>query len=451
GGFTKAGVGTLTQAGAMSENGALTVNGGTLTLTAENATRNGATTIAKGAELEITSTGKLYNPSYCLDVLSVYGTLTVVSLDWNRSLGGLAHTDGRFMLYGGGTVVITGDSLETDRPITVNASAGTNATISVANNKTYRQRNKFTVNAPLRFEGEGNVEFHSGCTIAGSGALTLAGTGTYSFNKTCSNPITVGAGATIKGTANLSGAVTFNDGAKIDASTNELRLTNAAAPTIKGTVTVTPKASANTNDYIVTCGGTPDAATAQKLLVAGWGVKPVPSTTKGYALGVAASSIPVPATGGTYTDEAKQALAVIAAANGATSVTSVTAKTATGREGGVSLTAGQASDALGCFSNIATASGTTIAIVYDFGISALAPNGDGLRVTAAVQGATQGSGTSATFAQGVVAQLYADSGLIATTAPATGTEPELLFDLTSTQKESVLNKVLTVKATKPAP
>ncbi|MEG2062986.1 MAG: hypothetical protein RR007_04900, partial [Kiritimatiellia bacterium] len=67
------------------------------------------------------------------------------------------------------------------------------------------------------------------------------------------------------------------------------------------------------------------------------------------------------------------------------------------------------------------------------------------------QGATQGSGTSATFAQGVVAQLYADSGLIATTAPATGTEPELLFDLTSTQKESVLNKVLTVKATKPAP
>ncbi|MEG1480750.1 MAG: hypothetical protein RSD41_07155, partial [Kiritimatiellia bacterium] len=218
--------------------------------------------------------------------------------------------------------------------------------------------------------------------------LTLAGAGSVAFNSTAavSNAITVESGATITGTANLSGAVTFNDGAKIDASTNELRLTNAAAPTIEGSVTVTPKASANTNDYIVTCGGTPDAATAQKLMVAGWGVKPVPSTTKGYALGVAASSIPVPATGGTYTDEAKQALAVIAAANGATSVTSVTAKTATGREGGVSLTAEQASDALGCFSNIATVTSHTIAITYDFGISALAPttNGNGLDVTAKV-------------------------------------------------------------------
>ncbi|MEG2724590.1 MAG: hypothetical protein RR982_01920, partial [Kiritimatiellia bacterium] len=101
-----------------------------------------------------------------------------------------------------------------------------------------------------------------------------------------------------------------------------------------------------------------------------------------------------------------------------------------------------------------TGNAATITITYDFGISALAPtaDGNGLSVTAKVQGAL-GSGTPATFAAGVVAQLYADNGAdpVATTAPANGTESELLFTLNAEQKATVLNKVLTVKATKPDP
>ncbi|MEG2724515.1 MAG: hypothetical protein RR982_01525, partial [Kiritimatiellia bacterium] len=90
----------------------------------------------------------------------------------------------------------------------------------------------------------------------------------------------------------------------------------------------------------------------------------------------------------------------------------------------------------------------TIAITYDFGISALAPNGNGLDVTAKVQGV---SGTSATFAQGVEVELLAGGVSLSTPAKATatGTESELVIALTAAQKESVLNQVLTVKATKP--
>ncbi|MEG1480344.1 MAG: hypothetical protein RSD41_05005, partial [Kiritimatiellia bacterium] len=69
----------------------------------------------------------------------------------------------------------------------------------------------------------------------------------------------------------------------------------------------------------------------------------------------------------------------------------------------------------------------------------------------AVQGATPGSGTSATFAQGVEVELLAAGNPLSTpaTATATGTESELVIALTANQKESVLNQVLTVKATKP--
>ncbi|MEG1553249.1 MAG: hypothetical protein RR417_06810, partial [Kiritimatiellia bacterium] len=68
-----------------------------------------------------------------------------------------------------------------------------------------------------------------------------------------------------------------------------------------------------------------------------------------------------------------------------------------------------------------------------------------------VQGATPGSGTLATFAQGVEVELLAAGNPLSTPAKATatGTESELVIALTAAQKESVLNQVLTVKATKP--
>ncbi|MEG1788775.1 MAG: hypothetical protein RR268_06105, partial [Kiritimatiellia bacterium] len=146
-------------------------------------------------------------------------------------------------------------------------------------------------------------------------------------------------------------------------------------------------------------------------------------------------------------------LKVIAAANGITSVTSVTAKTATGKgEGSKKLTAEQASAALGCFSNIASAivtgNAATITITYDFGISALAPtaDGNGLSVTAKVQGAL-GSGTPATFADGVTVQLYAEgttNPIASTKVSGTASQTVELIAV----KADALNKVLTVKATK---
>ncbi|MEG1553101.1 MAG: hypothetical protein RR417_06055, partial [Kiritimatiellia bacterium] len=140
-------------------------------------------------------------------------------------------------------------------------------------------------------------------------------------------------------------------------------------------------------------------------------------------------------------------LQAIAAANGLSAPT-VTAKTATGSASGKLLSAAAASDALGCFSNIATVTSNTIAITYDFGISALVPNGNGLDVTAKVQGV---SGTSATFAQGVEVELFAAGNPLSVPAKAiaAGTESELVISLDANQKADALNKVLTVKATKP--
>ncbi|MEG1553059.1 MAG: hypothetical protein RR417_05845, partial [Kiritimatiellia bacterium] len=111
----------------------------------------------------------------------------------------------------------------------------------------------------------------------------------------------------------------------------------------------------------------------------------------------------------------------------------------------------EASAALGCFSNIASASVTsnvaTITITYDFGISALVPTTEGWTVTAAVQGA---SGTSATFADGVTVQLYAEGNTdpIASTKVSGTASQTVELTVPTANAASFLNKVLTVKATK---
>ncbi|MEG1480722.1 MAG: hypothetical protein RSD41_06955, partial [Kiritimatiellia bacterium] len=118
GGFTKAGVGTLTQAGAMSGDGALTVAEGTLKLTAQNtrtgwttseSPTNGATTIASGATLDIlSSTGRLYTNGGATGVkvnITVNGTLKLRQYGWKEdSLGHYAD---------GSNFTVAGGSLET--------------------------------------------------------------------------------------------------------------------------------------------------------------------------------------------------------------------------------------------------------------------------------------------------------------------------------------------------
>ncbi|MEG2415562.1 MAG: hypothetical protein RSB74_06565, partial [Kiritimatiellia bacterium] len=258
GGFTKKGTGTLTYSGVMSGNGKLDVAAGKLILTAVN-TRptsggayTGATTeVSSGATLDISNSAAKLSSTYNKSPIVVKGTLIVNNFNHGASLGGLAVNNGLFTLYGGGTLEIQNPVVEgTTRGINVTASEGKMATIEVVQgtlNLTYdngseaAHYSRFQVEAPLTLTGAGSIV--SNRAITGTGALTLAGSGTVTFDQTVAgtattvpNAITVGAGATIKGTANLSGAVTFNEGAKIDASTNELRLTNANAPTISGTV-----------------------------------------------------------------------------------------------------------------------------------------------------------------------------------------------------------------------
>ncbi|MEG1553377.1 MAG: hypothetical protein RR417_07485, partial [Kiritimatiellia bacterium] len=369
GGFTKTGAGTLTQAGAMSGDGALTVAEGTLKLTAQNtrtgwttseSPTNGATTIASGATLDILSpTGRLYNNdgNGVRVNITVNGALKLRRYGWTEdSLG--HYADGSNFTVAGGTLETT-EVWSTNGII--NCGAG-GATFNFAQGATFgTDRGVVTTNGGFTKTGAGTLTFPSAASLSGSNAITIAG-GTIAFNNpTVSNAITVGAGATIKGTANLSGAVTFNDGAKIDASANELRLTNANAPTISGTVAVIPNAGAVKGSYIVKCSGTPDAATAEKLMVPGWSVTAVTTAgSTGYTLGLGVGDLPKPKEGDptVYTPEAARELAVMATKAGATSVTSVTAKTATGSTSGKLLSAAEASAALGCFSNIASASVT---------------------------------------------------------------------------------------------
>ncbi|MEG1788984.1 MAG: hypothetical protein RR268_07200, partial [Kiritimatiellia bacterium] len=238
GGFTKTGAGTLTQAGAMSGNGALAVNGGTLTLTAQNTRAGGATTIASGATLEVLGNAKLYG-GYQRSSVTVRGTLSISNFAYGGSLGELADNDGYFSLYGGGTLNIQ-ETTSSTRGIDVIVNSNQVATIQVAVGKELTiaasTGTRFKVDAPLTFSGAGNVVIAH--TITGSGALTLAGTGSVAFNSTAavSNAITVESGATITGTANLTGALSLKDGSTLQPGTAAKTFTNAVA--MAGAVTL---------------------------------------------------------------------------------------------------------------------------------------------------------------------------------------------------------------------
>ncbi|MEG2465734.1 MAG: hypothetical protein RSB14_06925, partial [Kiritimatiellia bacterium] len=287
----------------------------------------------------------------------------------------------------------------------------------------------------------------------GPGNVTVASGATLEISDRATNKLTIHAGKTLAGAGTITGNVSFADTAILNASTVLTVNGTLTLPTV-GTVAVTLPTPSTESTYLIKCNGA-TAADALKFsctnLPAGLAVAPVTTGTQGYKL-VAVVAPPKPNNAGesdttSYTSEAIRTLQAIAAANGLSAPT-VTAKTATGSASGKLLSAAAASDALGCFSNIASASGTTIAIVYDFGISALAPTETGLNVTAKVQGV---SGTSATFAQGVEVELFAAGNPLSVPAKAiaAGTESELVISLDANQKADALNKVLTVKATKP--
>ncbi|MEG2063496.1 MAG: hypothetical protein RR007_07515, partial [Kiritimatiellia bacterium] len=264
GGFTKTGAGTLTQAGAMSGNGALTVAEGTLklTATAQNTRTGGATTIASGATLEVLGNAKLYG-GYQRSSVTVRGTLSISNFAYGGSLGELADNDGYFSLYGGGTLNIQ-ETTSSTRGIDVIVNSNQVATIQVAVGKELTiaasTGTRFKVDAPLTFSGAGNVVIAH--TITGSGALTLAGTGSVAFNSTAavSNAITVESGATITGTANLTGALSLKDGSTLQPGTAAKTFTNAVAMagavTLNATQDIVLNGAVTATDAAITVKGT---------------------------------------------------------------------------------------------------------------------------------------------------------------------------------------------------
>ncbi|MEG2415785.1 MAG: hypothetical protein RSB74_07710, partial [Kiritimatiellia bacterium] len=151
-------------------------------------------------------------------------------------------------------------------------------------------------------------------------------------------------------------------------------------------------------------------------------------------------------------DATKKILASVSAFSSVRNITEVTVKTS---HGTAVTTVDTVNAVLGCFEGVATATvnGTTatVAIVYDFGISALAPTvGEptSATVTCQVQGA---NGAAATFADGVIVGLQTTDGTPATIegvneVSRTGGTVILKVPLANIQ-----NKAFRAVATKPDP
>ncbi|MEG1788620.1 MAG: hypothetical protein RR268_05305, partial [Kiritimatiellia bacterium] len=151
-------------------------------------------------------------------------------------------------------------------------------------------------------------------------------------------------------------------------------------------------------------------------------------------------------------DATKQILASVSAFSSVRNITEVTVKTSLGT---AVTTVDTVNAVLGCFEGVASVAVTgttaTVAIVYDFGISALAPTvGEptSATVTCQVQGA---NGAAATFADGVIVGLQTTDGTPATIEGVNEVSRTGGTVILTVPLANIKNKAFRAVATKPDP
>ena len=262
---------------------------------------------------------------------------------------------------------------------------------------------------------------------------------------------------TIGGTGTVSGTLTFNSGAALDATAGAL--TAGTVSIADGaTVTVTLPEDAAAGKTVLTC--TSPATVAEKLIGAPEGLK-FAANEAGTAV-VLAIAIPAVSEGESSTalSEASQAVLVAKAEEaGLTKVTAVTGKTTVnGAE--TTLTAAQIDAALAVFGDsIVTADGTnkTLKVDYNFGIVAITPSYDStgavtmFTVTVAVK---TSDGNAATLAEGATIELV-DNDTKATlraaapfNANGSGGYDGYFYAMSTDDYDSPIGRSFKVKATK---
>ncbi|MGN1326258.1 MAG: beta strand repeat-containing protein [Candidatus Spyradenecus sp.] len=211
---------------------------------------------------------------------------------------------------------------------------------------------------------------------------------------------------TIGGTGTVSGTLTFNSGAALDATAGAL--TAGTVSIADGvTVAVTLPEDAEADDIVLTCSSPADVAA--KLTGAPDGLK-FAANEAGTAV-VLATAIVIPPVAEVELSEASQALLLAKAQTaGLSEVTAVTGSTTVeGRP--TTLTAAQIDNALAVFGDsVVTADGTnkTLKVDYNFGIVAITPSYDStgavtmFTVTVAVK---TSDGNAATLAEGATIEL----------------------------------------------
>lgn len=195
GNFTKRGSGTVTLSTVISGDGALSVEAGHLTLTAENTrpatshTVAATTVVASGATLELSGSGRLYgSATYHKSPVTVSGTLIAPDWIYGAAFGALGHnTD--LVTLDGGTVIFTENCGSSENSGSRGFRVTENgATLKVRDGVAY-YKNAVSADAAIQ--------------IASGATLTLAvdgdaeATGTYTFAEDFSGTVAIGDGVTL--------------------------------------------------------------------------------------------------------------------------------------------------------------------------------------------------------------------------------------------------------------
>jgi autotransporter-associated beta strand protein len=228
-GIMNTALGNLTIGGAISGAGSLVKQGnGTLTLSGNN-TYAGTTTISAGT-LEITSTGLLGGGNYS-QAIANNGTF-IFGSNSNQTLGGVISGAGALTKNGTGTLTLTNSANTYNGTTTINAGAlaiGANMSIGAiagSGNLSLGTGFTLTTNSSSSTALTGVISGGGGLTKAGTGALTLNGTNTYTGTTTLRDGTLNINSATALGTGTLTiagGTIDNTSAAAITLSNNNVQ------------------------------------------------------------------------------------------------------------------------------------------------------------------------------------------------------------------------------------
>ncbi len=420
GALTKKGSGALTFPGVISGNGALNVEGGSLTLTALCTRGAGAiTTIASGATLDISAaTARLYANTFGgaenTPTVTVQGHL--ITRDWAYSTEGAAvgkalgclRTNNYAVKVDGGTITFV-DTDESGvigvRGFQVTANGGT-----------------LVLPEGLALIAEASTSAY--LSVASGGTLTVRGGGALSLLQTqaLAGQVHVEEATTLAGSATITGTLTLDAGAKLDASEHVLTVGAVALPDEERQVLVKASADREGTEVLKLSTAVDPATFSAAACKVEDSIFSVAPTSDGRALALAyVARLPegVGSDDGALSPSAATILKETAETLGVADISAITGKTAQD----TALSAEQLSAALDCFAGNGlvktgetTAEGTALMVTYNFGITGLTydPESKTFTVTARVEGASISDTVG--FAESVQVELY---------DPATPDQPAL--------------------------